>query len=151
MQAAPNNRESLIILAPAVCALHTYISRNTYRIENSIFSMWFNGSQVNTVRTVARSYSGWRRSCGLVTGRVRDLSLLQAELETHSASYSISIRGLSSSVQMVRLKTCQLPPSSAKVKNTWSNNSIPTYAFMACTQTTLTVYYHSDLWMLRID
>jgi hypothetical protein len=69
---------------------------------------------------VTRLYSEWLRSCGLITGRVRDLSLLQntkAVVEAHPASYSISIRGLSSWVQMVRLKTYHLPPSSTKVKN----------------------------------
>jgi len=56
----------------------------------------------------------------LVTDRVRDLSRLQniqAEVEAHPASYLINIRGLSSWVQMARLKTYHLPPSSTKVKN----------------------------------
>jgi hypothetical protein len=90
-------------------------------------------------------YSGWLRSCGLIASRVRDLSLLQntqADLKAHPASYSISIRDLSSWVQMVRLKTYHLPPSRTKVKNAWSNNSNLPNAFMACTQTSLSLHYH---------
>jgi hypothetical protein len=135
----------------AICALHTYFSSNTYSIEYSKFSRWSNSSQDTVVRTVTRRESGWLRNCGLITGRVRDFSLLQnvqTDPEAHPASYSMGIRDLLSQVQTGRLEPYHLPPASTKVKNAWSNTSTFLHAFVACMDTTLLWHYHCDLMLM---
>lgn len=89
------------------------------------------------------------RDRGLNPGSHKWFSLLrsvQPGSSDHPALYSCYLRVLSARIKRPNCGAEHSSPTSTKIKNKWSYTSTPTYAFLACTWTSLP--YHLNITLL---